>query len=110
MPEISNSDFEDGVPGRIRTCDLRIRNLLPLGHARPHQPKRPLYPPEESSIPADCSPPPANVSPRSPSSHSLPRGPADFMNPAPTKLTKATVAALTLPRRKSELLVFSSDL
>ena len=32
------------------------------------------------------------------------------MKPAATKLTKATVAALTLPRRKSELLVFSSDL
>jgi len=32
------------------------------------------------------------------------------MKPATTKLTKATVAALTLPRRKSELLVFSSDL
>src|SRR5262249_15819848 len=23
-----HSDFEDGVPGRIRTCDLRIRNLV----------------------------------------------------------------------------------
>ena len=32
------------------------------------------------------------------------------MKPATTKLTKATVAALTLPRRKSELLVFASDL
>jgi len=32
------------------------------------------------------------------------------MKPAHTKLTKATVAALTLPRRKNELLVFASDL
>src|SRR5262245_30352992 len=32
------------------------------------------------------------------------------MKPAGSKLTKATVAALTLPRRKSELLVFDSEL
>ena len=32
------------------------------------------------------------------------------MKPATTKLTKTTVAALTLPRRKSELLVFDADL
>src|SRR5215831_276872 len=32
------------------------------------------------------------------------------MKPAGKKLTKATVAALTLPRRKSELLVFDPDL
>jgi integrase len=32
------------------------------------------------------------------------------MKPAPAKLTKATVAALTLPRRKNELLVFDADL
>jgi integrase len=32
------------------------------------------------------------------------------MKPAASKLTKRTVAALTLPRRKSELLVFDADL
>lgn len=32
------------------------------------------------------------------------------MKPTSTKLTKATVAALTLPRRKNELLVFDADL
>src|SRR5215472_5590812 len=32
------------------------------------------------------------------------------MKPATTKLAKTTVAALTLPRRKSELLVFDADL
>src|SRR5262245_13372846 len=43
-----------GVPGRIRTCDLRIRNPLPRGHPRPTVVTFPLQTTENYGVPADC--------------------------------------------------------